>query len=248
MEEALEYQLHVTNGRRIRMQEQKPSAFANTEIARTQAQQHPHPYSSVLEQHEPHRHQPRNVNRLQEAEQAASGFNTRVAVALTKGVGTMWTAYTFAVLAVIGLFAILGLLTPIIALLVAWASQTFLQLVFLPIIMVGQNVLGRKTELQADEQYRTTMSAYHDIEQILNHLSAQDAELLLLGKHLLAQDTELLRHAQLLMYLVEKNGISLEQLAAEGATPTHLDAFIHSQSTPDASASPAPAESEKQST
>jgi hypothetical protein len=248
VEEALEYQPHVNNGRRIRMQEQKPPAFANTEIARTQAQQHPHPYSRVLFHHEPHLHEPRNANRLQEAEQAASGFNTRVAVALTKGVGTMWTAYSFAVLAVIGLFAILGLLTPIIALLVAWASQTFLQLVFLPIILVGQNVLGRKSELQVDEQYRTTMSAYHDIEQILNHLSAQDAELLLLSKHLLAQDAELLRHAKLFMYLLEKNGISPEQLAAEGATPTHLDAFIHSLSAQDASASPAPAESEKQNT
>jgi uncharacterized membrane protein len=230
------------------MQEKNPSAFANTEIARTQAQEHPRLSSSVLFQHEPHQHQPRNVNLLQEAEQAASGFNTRVAVALTKGVGTMWTAYTFAVLACIGLFAILGLLNPIVALLVAWASQTFLQLVFLPIILVGQNVLGRKAELQADEQYRRAMSAYHDIEQIMNHLSAQDDELLLLSKHLSAQDAELLRHAQLLMHLLEKNGISLEQLAAEGAIPTHLDAFVHSLSAKDASASPAPAESEKEST
>jgi uncharacterized membrane protein len=172
----------------------------------------------VLFYHEPH--QPRNVNRLQEAEQAASGFNTRVAVTLTKGVGTMWTAYAFVVLAFIGFFAILGLLNPIVALLVAWASQTFLQLVFLPIIMVGQNVLRRKTELQADEQFSTTMSTYHDIEQVMNHLSAQNAELLRLTKHLLAQDAELLRHAHLLMHLLAKNGISLEQLAAEGATTT----------------------------
>jgi hypothetical protein len=48
-----------------------------------------------------------------------------VAVALTKGVGTMWTAYAFVMLAFIGLFAILGLLNPIVALLVAWASQIF---------------------------------------------------------------------------------------------------------------------------
>jgi uncharacterized membrane protein len=227
------------------MQETNPSAFANTETAPTHAQEHPRSPTSVLFQYEPH--QPRNVNRLQEAEQAASGFNTRVAVALTKGVGTMWTAYAFVVLAFIGLFAILGLLNPIVSLLVAWASQTFLQLVFLPIIMVGQNVLGRKAELQADEQFSTTMSTYHDIEQVMNHLSAQDAELLRLTKHLLAQDAELLRHAQLLMHLLEKNGISLEQLAAEGATTTQLDAFIHSQSAEGASAPPAPAQGEQES-
>ena len=229
------------------MQETNPSAFAETETAQTHAQELPRHHSSVLFYHEPHQHQPRNVNLLHEAEQAASGFNTRVAVALTKGVGTMWTAYAFVVLAFIGLFAILGLLNPIVALLVAWASQTFLQLVFLPIIMVGQNVLGRKTELQADEQFRTTMSTYHDIEQVMNHLSAQDAELLRLTKHLLAQDAELLRHAQLLMHLLAKNGISLELLAAEGATTTQLDAFIHSQSADSASAPPAPAQGEKES-
>src|SRR5207237_8786134 len=125
----------------------------------------------------PHPHQPRNVNKLHKEQLEAAGINARIAVCLTKRVGTMWTAYSFAVLAIIGLFAILGLLTPIVALLVAWLSQTFIQLVLLPIIMVGQNVLGRKTELQADEQFRTTMSTYHDIEQIMLHLSAQDAEL-----------------------------------------------------------------------
>ena len=229
------------------MQETNPSAFAEIETAQTHAQEHPRHHSSVLFHHEPHQHQPRNVNLLHEAEQTASGFNTRVAVALTKGVGTMWTAYAFVVLAFIGLFAILGLLNPIVALLVAWASQTFLQLVFLPIIMVGQNVLGRKTELQADEQFRTTMSTYHDIEQVMNHLSAQDAELVHLTKHLLAQDAELLRHAQLLMHLLAKNGISLEQLAAEGTTTTQLNAFIHSQSAEGAAAPPAPAQGEKES-
>lgn len=228
------------------MQEKKPLAFAKTETAQTQAQEHPHPHTSVLFHHEPHPHQPRNVNRLHEAEQAASGFNTRVAVALTKGVGTMWTAYTFVVLAFIGLLAILNVLSPIVALLVAWTSQTFLQLVFLPIIMVGQNVLGRKTELQADEQFRTTVNTYHDIEQVLNHLSSQDAELLRLTQHLLAQDAELLRHTQLLTHLLEKNGISLEQLAAEGANMGHLDAFVHAQLAEGNSV--APAGSEKAST
>ena len=227
------------------MQETNPSAFANSETAQTPAQQHPRSPTSELFQYEPH--QPRNVNRLQEAEQASSGFNTRVAVALTKGVGTMWTAYAFVVLAVIGLFAILGLLNPIVSVLVAWASQTFLQLVFLPIILVGQNVLGRKAELQSEEQFRTTLSTYHDIEQVMNHLSAQDAELVHLTKHLLAQDAELLRQARLLMHVLAKNGISLELLEAEGATTSHLEAFVQTQTADSAAADPAPAGGEKES-
>src|SRR5713226_4813887 len=192
------------------------SPAEQTKTASALAQSMPHHHRRVLFEQTIHPHVPRNVNLVYKAEQAAAGFNTRFAVGLTQRVGTMWTAYTFAVLAIIGLLAILGVLTPLVALLVSWVSQTFIQLVLLPIIMVGQNVLGRKTELQADEQFHTTMSTYHDIEQVMNHLSAQDAELVHLTKHLLAQDAELLRHAQLIMYLLERNGISLEQLAAEG--------------------------------
>ena len=125
-----------------------------------------------------YRHTPRNANEVHRAELIVAGFNTRIAVALTEKVGTMWTAYVFAVLAIIGLFAILGVLTPLVALLVAWVSQTFIQLVLLPIIMVGQNVLGHKSELQSEEQYNFTMKSYHDIEQIMQHLDRQDEAIL----------------------------------------------------------------------
>ncbi len=151
-----------------------------------------------LFQHNPLPHKPRNVNVLHKAEQEASGVNTRIAVGLTKGVGTMWTAYSFAVLAIVGLLAILGWLPPLVALLVVWASQTFIQLVMLPILSVGQNVLGRHAELIADEQYNTTMKTFHDIEEIMQHLSAQDAELL--------------RHTKMLIHLLSAAGITPEQL------------------------------------
>src|SRR5438552_2551730 len=128
------------------MQGETTSTSVQTETT-PQTQAHPHHHTRALFHHEPHQHQPRNVNLLHQAEKAAAGINTRIAVGLTKGVGTMWTAYGFVVLAVIGLFAILGLLNTTVATLVAWTSQTLIQLVLLPIIMVGQNVLGRKSEL-----------------------------------------------------------------------------------------------------
>ena len=196
------------------MQEENISASARTETT-SQTQTQPQHHTRVLFRNEPHQHLPRNVNLLHETEQAASGFNSRLAVALTKGVGTMWTAYVFTVLAVIGLFGLLGWLNPFTFLLATWVSQQFLQLVLLPVIMVGQNVLGRKAELLADEQFHTTMSTYKDIEQIMQHLSAQDAELL--------------RQAKMLLRLLEKNGISLHQLESEGATTSHLDPFIQPQ-------------------
>lgn len=160
-----------------------------------------------------HPYVPRNVNVLHKAELAAAGFNTRLAVALTQRVGTMWTAYTFAVLAIIGLFAILGVLTPVVALLVAWVSQTFIQLVLLPIIMVGQNVLGRKSELQAEEQFNTTEKSYHDIEQIIQHLSAQDDKILQIMQHLSAQSDEIVKQTRMIIHLLQSAGISLEQIS-----------------------------------
>src|SRR6266852_1920723 len=120
-------------------EENTTSASARTETT-SQTQIQPQHHTRVLFRHEPHQHQPRNVNLLHETEQAESGFNTRLAVALTKGVGTMWTAYIFTVLAIIGLLGLLGWLNPFTFLLATWVSQQFLQLVLLPVIMVGQNV------------------------------------------------------------------------------------------------------------
>jgi uncharacterized membrane protein len=216
------------------MQGETSSPSVQTE-ATAKKQSHLHLHTSMLFHHEPHQHQPRNINLVQAAERAAGGFNEKLAIWLTKSVGTMWTAYAFTMIAVIGLFAILGVFNPVVALLVAWASQTLIQLVLLPVIMVGQNVLGRKAELQADEQYRTTMSTYHDIEQIMQHLSAQDAELL--------------RHAKMLIHLLEKNGIPLQQLEAEGATTTLLvDPSAQPQAITQVPATSTPSESGKPNT
>jgi len=131
-----------------------------------------------LFEHKEHTHKPMNVNWLHATEQATGGFNKWIAVLLTSSVGSMWTAYLFVLIALAGLLAILGVFTPIVALLVAWASQTFIQLVLLPVIMVGQNVLNRKQELQADETFATTQHSFYDIEQVAQHLDTQDQVLL----------------------------------------------------------------------
>lgn len=122
-------------------------------------------------------HHPRNVNHAHKAEQQSAGWNTRIAVLLTRIVSNMWCAYAFAALALVGLLGILGYLSPVVILLVAWVSQTFLQLCFLPILSVGQSVLSRHQELQADETYQFTVKSYHDIEQVMNRLSTQDTAL-----------------------------------------------------------------------
>ena len=210
------------------MQEENTTpASARTETT-SPMQTHPKHFTRVLFHHDPHQHQPRNVNEVQKAEQ--QGFNTRLAVWLTRNVGTMACAYLFAVIGIAGL---IGAFTNNASLVLIFGSISsyFLQLVLLPVILVGGNVLNRHQELQAEETFQTSQHSFHDIEQIMQHLSAQDAELL--------------RQAKMLIHLLEKNGISLQQLEAEGVTNTLVaDPSAQSQTTINASASSTPTENQ----
>jgi hypothetical protein len=100
------------------------------------------------------------------------GINGRIALLLTTAVGTMWCAYAFAILALVVLpQAIGGGLLP----LVQWISQTFIQLVMLSVIMVGQNVLGRAADKRAAMTYEDADATFHEAGQIEAHLGLQDA-------------------------------------------------------------------------
>ena len=99
------------------------------------------------------------------------GVNGRIALVLTTAVGTMWCAYAFAILALVVFPEAIkgGLLA-----LVQWISQTFIQLVMLSVIMVGQNVLGRASDKRAAMTYADAEATFHEAEQIQAHLAAQD--------------------------------------------------------------------------
>ena len=105
---------------------------------------------------------------LQNDKVGISKFNTKLALRITNSVGSMWSAYLFAVLSLFSLPAILVLVSPslkshfphwIIAAslitLIAWISQNFLQLVLLPIIMVGQNVIQGQQDAKAETDHKT---------------------------------------------------------------------------------------------
>lgn len=78
-------------------------------------------------------------------------FNRRFALLITRIVGTMWCAYAFAALALISLPAAIQGGT---ATLVAWIAQTFLQLVLLSIIMVGQSIGSETSDRQAAQTFK----------------------------------------------------------------------------------------------
>lgn len=144
----------------------------------------------TLYEHIPHPHQPVDVNDVHSQER--QGVNDKIAVVLTRYVGTMTTAYIFVFIALVGLLAILGVFYPLIALLVAWGSQTFIQLVLLPVIMVGQNVLNRHAELQSGEQYNFVVKLYHESEQMVSHLDAQDRKIVEIAESMKSQEKVLL--------------------------------------------------------
>jgi hypothetical protein len=109
----------------------------------------------------------------------AARFNAWLAVKVTTGVGTMWCAYAFAALALVSLPSAIASGSPVV--LVSWISQTFLQLVLLSVIIVGQNVLAAAADKRSEATYNDADAVLHTAVQIQEHLEAQDA-------HLLAQD------------------------------------------------------------
>ena len=99
-------------------------------------------------------------------------FNTWLAVKITTGVGTMWCAYAFTVLALISLPAAIRSGNTIT--IISWIAQTFLQLVLLSVIMVGQNILGQASDKRAEMTYKDAEATFHEAQQIQAHLKAQD--------------------------------------------------------------------------
>lgn len=101
--------------------------------------------------HIPHPHLEKRKEFMEQHRAQISGFNNRLAVAITNIVGTMWCAYAFAILALVSLPEAVRSGT---SALVAWIAQTFLQLVLLSIIMVGQNIASEKSDRQLEQTYR----------------------------------------------------------------------------------------------
>ncbi|HSX35748.1 MAG TPA: DUF1003 domain-containing protein [Patescibacteria group bacterium] len=123
------------------------------------------------------RHKPQNINA---AHRAGLGFQDRLALIITTAVGTMYAVYFF-IVGLAGWMLWQGVVSkhpfdpyPFAFLLF---MGNIVQLLLMPLIMVGQNIQARHSELRADEEYKTTLSSYHDLEVVLKHLDAQDEEL-----------------------------------------------------------------------
>lgn len=120
-------------------------------------------------------------------------FNDWLASKITGAVGTMLCAYIFTILALLSLPSVLS--TGNVIQIVSWITQTFLQLVLLSILMVGQNLAGKASEDRATEthqivkeSHRQQMQELDEMKQLLKEAEQERKEM----KHLLDETREIL--------------------------------------------------------
>jgi hypothetical protein len=135
---------------------------------------------SILDLEGAKRHRPRLVQSSHvlgrvHGSGAAGRFNTWLAVRITKVVGSMWIAYVFAAIALISLPAALA--SGQIIVIVSWVAQTFLQLVLLPIIIVGQNVIQAANDARAEADHET-LTAVHILTVEVHSINVAQTEIL----------------------------------------------------------------------
>ena len=105
---------------------------------------------------------------IRHAMRDVEGINAKIALVVTRTVGTMACAYVFAAIALISLPA--AIRTGQVIIIVAWVAQTFLQLVLLSIIMVGQKVAAAASDKQALQTYQDAealLQISNDIHKLL---------------------------------------------------------------------------------
>lgn len=91
--------------------------------------------------------------------------NERLGLAITRVMGTMWTAYIFLALSLISLPAALASGSALV--IVAWIAQTCLQLVLLPVIIVGQNLASRHSEIRAEMDHERAVRIESMLAQLM---------------------------------------------------------------------------------
>lgn len=103
------------------------------------------------------------------------GINGHVALIITAVVGTMWCAYVFTLISLVSLPSALS--TGSLITIISWIAQTFIQLVLLPIIIVGQNIQGKASDKRSEQTYNDAEAILSECLQLQAHLQAQDTVL-----------------------------------------------------------------------
>ena len=102
-------------------------------------------------------------------------YNQRIATKITSFVSTMWCAYIFGAIALISLPAAIRSGDPIV--IVAWVAQTFLQLVLLSIIMVGQDASSKGMQQKIDETHAASLGEFELAKKSQENANKEMAQL-----------------------------------------------------------------------
>jgi hypothetical protein len=109
-----------------------------------------------------------NTHHFVKADTAAQRINAAVGLKITVLVGTMWAAYLFAIIAFVSLPSTIQQHSATVV--VLWLSSEFIQLVLLPIIIVGQNIQSRAADARATKTFEDVEDARKKIEQAIDLL------------------------------------------------------------------------------
>jgi hypothetical protein len=107
-----------------------------------------------------------HTHRFVKTDTLAQRINAAVGLKITVLVGTMWCAYIFAAIALVSLPDNIHSTS----LLILWISSSFLQLVLLPIIIVGQNIQSRAADARATKTFEDVEDARNKIEHAITLL------------------------------------------------------------------------------
>ncbi|HET9052353.1 MAG TPA: hypothetical protein VFO60_11685 [Candidatus Dormibacteraeota bacterium] len=104
---------------------------------------------------------------------AADSFNGKVAVVLTRVVGTMWCFWVFNGIALVSLPSAIsqGSLT----VLINWVSSNWIQLILLPALMVGQNLQSAAADARAAKTFDDVERVKADLATALDRLDVHTA-------------------------------------------------------------------------
>lgn len=89
---------------------------------------------------------------------------TRLGVWITRGVGSMYCALMFVIIAIV---ATPGVFPAPVTAIAVWTAQVLLQLVLLSVIMVGQNVQSVRSEQLIQETHDAVMTELADVRALL---------------------------------------------------------------------------------
>ena len=112
-------------------------------------------------------------------------FNKAVAIRVTNAVGSMTCAWVFSLLALCSLPAVLSafhvfagvfpnwMVKASVIALVAWVAQTFIQLVLLSVIMVGQNIQSAASDARAAKTFEDAEAIKSAVLEALDALNTR---------------------------------------------------------------------------